>query len=143
MKEAIVFKAFLVRTTRTWIALAASYISLIVQSLEVAQTTSYLSLIRSQADHLFDIIAQTACTNTPDELQDIKGYLSFNVCYISQSVRGFVVLLCGSLLLRSQFLSRPVHKKCLHILIPLSISAFHHTLCKLRALYKSVFSTTG
>jgi hypothetical protein len=53
---------------------------------------------------LFELLAR----NLPGNWQDTKWQPSFDVCYVSESVRGLVVLLHGSRLLKSSFLPRGI-----------------------------------
>ena len=46
--------------------------------------------------------------NVPDDQQDTKIQLSFDVCYIIESLQGLVELLCRSWLLESSFLQRGI-----------------------------------
>ena len=92
------WETFIVSTMRTKIAVVACCAG------------STRPLAGSQADSFFcsrrslELLAR----NIPDNRQDTKVQLSFDVCYIIESARGLAVLLCHSQLPESLFLPRGI-----------------------------------
>lgn len=94
------WETFLVSKVWTKIALVASYAGFYDYSM--ALLYKLFLLIGSQANSFFVRGDRSNYSRkTCGEWQDTKWQLSFDDCYISESVRGFIVLLCGSLLLVS------------------------------------------